>query len=47
MTEVNGQPAVVIRGSGLVFSVLMVEVEAAQIRAVHVMANPEKLAGVQ
>jgi RNA polymerase sigma-70 factor (ECF subfamily) len=47
MTEINGQPAVLIRVEGLIFSVLMIEVEAARIRAIHVMANPDKLIHVQ
>ncbi|MCX6048737.1 MAG: RNA polymerase sigma-70 factor [Chloroflexi bacterium] len=47
MTAVNGQPAVLILVDGVVFSVLMIEVEAEQIRAIHVMANPDKLIHVQ
>jgi RNA polymerase sigma-70 factor (ECF subfamily) len=44
MAEVNGQPAVIIRADGQVFSVVTIEVEAEHIRAIHVIANPEKLA---
>jgi RNA polymerase sigma-70 factor (ECF subfamily) len=46
LAEVNGQPAVIIRAGEEVFSVLTIEVEAEHIRAVYVMANPEKLARV-
>jgi RNA polymerase sigma-70 factor, ECF subfamily len=46
LAEVNGQPAVIIRAGGQVFSVLTIEVEAEHIRAIYVMANPEKLARV-
>src|SRR6266508_5617375 len=46
LAEVNGQPAVIVRAGGQVFSVLTIEVEAAHIRAIYVLANPEKLARV-
>ncbi|HYX49338.1 MAG TPA: RNA polymerase sigma-70 factor, partial [Ktedonobacteraceae bacterium] len=46
MAEVNGQPAVIIHAGGRVFSVLTIEVEAEQIRAIHISVNPEKLAHV-
>jgi RNA polymerase sigma-70 factor, ECF subfamily len=46
LAEVNGQPAVIIRAGGQAFSVLTIEVEAEHIRAVYVIANPEKLARV-
>jgi RNA polymerase sigma-70 factor (ECF subfamily) len=46
MAEVNGQGAVIIRAAGEVFSVVTIEVEAEHIRAIYVIANPEKLAGV-
>jgi RNA polymerase sigma-70 factor (ECF subfamily) len=46
LAEVNGQPAVIIRAGGQVFSVVTIEVEAEHIRAIYVMANPEKLARV-
>jgi RNA polymerase sigma-70 factor, ECF subfamily len=47
MAEVNGQPAVIIRVGGQALSVLTIEVEAEHIRAIHVIANPEKLARVE
>jgi len=40
MTEINGQPAAIIRVGGLAFSVLTIDLEAEQIRAIRVMANP-------
>ena len=46
MAEVNGEPAAIIRTGGRVFSVLSIEVEAEQIRAIRIIANPEKLAQV-
>jgi len=46
LAEVNGQAAVIIRNGGEVFAVLTIEVEAEHIRAIYVMANPEKLARV-
>ena len=42
--EVNGQPAVLIYFGGQLFSVLTIEVEGEKIRAVRVIANPDKLA---
>lgn len=44
MAEVNDQAAVIVWSGDLVFSGLTIEVEAEQIRAIHVMANPDKLA---
>jgi RNA polymerase sigma-70 factor, ECF subfamily len=44
--EVNGEPAIVIRGDDRVYSVLTVEVWAQRIHAVRIVANPEKLAHV-
>lgn len=44
--EVNGQPAVLIYFGEQVFSVLTIEVEASQLRAVQVIVNPDKLAHV-
>jgi RNA polymerase sigma-70 factor, ECF subfamily len=46
MAEVNGQPAMIIHTGDRVFSVLTIEVEAGQIRAIRIIANPEKLAQV-
>jgi RNA polymerase sigma-70 factor (ECF subfamily) len=46
LDEVNGQPALVIRASARAFLVLAIEVQAQQIRAVRIIANPEKLAHV-
>jgi RNA polymerase sigma-70 factor, ECF subfamily len=46
MAEVNGKPAVIIRADGQAFSVITVDVEGEHIRAIRVLANPEKLARV-
>jgi RNA polymerase sigma-70 factor, ECF subfamily len=46
LAEVNGQPAVIIRAGDQTFSVITIDVEAEHIRAVRVLANPEKLARV-
>jgi RNA polymerase sigma-70 factor, ECF subfamily len=46
LDEVNGQPALVVRAGGRAFLVLTIEVQAHQIRAVCIIANPEKLAHV-
>ncbi len=46
VAEVNGEPAAIIRTGDRVFSVLSIEVEAEQIRAIRIIANPEKLARV-
>jgi RNA polymerase sigma-70 factor (ECF subfamily) len=46
LEEVNGQAAFVIRTSDRVFSVLTIEVEQGLIQAIHIIANPEKLAHV-
>jgi RNA polymerase sigma-70 factor (ECF subfamily) len=43
VTEVNGQPAVIIRAGSQALLVLTIEVEAEQIQTVHIIANPEKL----
>src|SRR5215469_1543417 len=42
--EVNGEPALVIRGPDHALLVLTIEVEGQQIRTVRIVANPEKLA---
>jgi len=44
--EVNGQPAMLLCSGDQVFSVLTIDVEAEQIRAIRIIANPEKLAHV-
>ena len=46
VTEVNGQPAVIIRAGSQALLVLTIEVEAEQIRAIRLIANPEKLARI-
>jgi len=46
MAEVNGEPSAIIRTGGRAFSILSIEVEAEQIRAIRIIANPEKLAQV-
>ena len=43
IAEVNGRPAVIIRVGGQAFSVITIDVAAEHIRAIHVIANPEKL----
>jgi RNA polymerase sigma-70 factor (ECF subfamily) len=47
LAEVNGQEALIMRADGQVLFVLTIEVEAEQIQAIHVIANPEKLARVE
>ena len=44
IAEVNGQAAVIIRAGGQALFVLSIEVEAGQIQAIRIIANPEKLA---
>jgi RNA polymerase sigma-70 factor (ECF subfamily) len=46
LTDVNFQPAAIFRVDGRPVVVLTIEVEAQHIRAVRVVANPEKLAHV-
>ena len=46
LTEVNRQPALVIRSGERAFSVLTIEVEAGHIQTIRVVANPDKLAYV-
>src|SRR5262249_55366679 len=46
LTEVNGQPALVLRSDEHAISVVTIEVEAGRIRMIRFMANPEKLAHV-
>ena len=46
LAEVNGQTAVIIRTAGQVVLVLTIEVEAEQIQAIRIIANPEKLAHI-
>ena len=46
IAEVNGQAAVIIRTGGQALFVLTIEVEAGHIQAIHIIANPEKLARV-
>ena len=41
--EVNGQAALIIRAGGQALFVLTIEVEAGQIQAIRIIANPEKL----
>jgi RNA polymerase sigma-70 factor (ECF subfamily) len=43
IAEINGRPAVVIRAGGRTVSVVAIEVAGQQIRAVRVVANPDKL----
>jgi RNA polymerase sigma-70 factor, ECF subfamily len=46
LAEVNGQPALITRSGKRAFSVLTLDVEAEQIKAIRFVANPEKLAHV-
>ncbi len=46
MTEVNGQPAVIIRSGGQAFSCLSIDVEEGHIQTIRIIANPEKLTRV-
>ena len=46
LAEVNGQPALVTRSGERAFAVLSIDVEADRIKAIHFVANPEKLAQV-
>jgi RNA polymerase sigma-70 factor, ECF subfamily len=46
LTEVNGQPAIVIRADDRAFAVLTIEVEAGHIQTIRIIANPDKLAHV-
>ncbi|HEY7778710.1 MAG TPA: RNA polymerase sigma-70 factor [Ktedonobacterales bacterium] len=43
VVEINGQPALVIRAGGQSVSVVSVELDGQRIRAVRVIANPDKL----
>ena len=43
LAEVNRQPALIIRAGAHALFVLIVEVEAGQIRTMRAVANPEKL----
>jgi RNA polymerase sigma-70 factor (ECF subfamily) len=44
LAEVNGQPALVTRAGRRAYAVLTIEVENDKIRAIRIIANPEKLA---
>jgi RNA polymerase sigma-70 factor (ECF subfamily) len=44
--EVNGQTALVVHSGGQPYTVLTVEVEQGKIRAIRIVANPEKLAHI-
>jgi RNA polymerase sigma-70 factor, ECF subfamily len=46
MVEVNGQPALIFRTGDQTLLVLAIEVNAGQIQAIRIIANPEKLACV-
>jgi len=46
IAEVNGQAAVIIRAGSQALFVLSIEVEARQIQAIRIIANPEKLARI-
>jgi RNA polymerase sigma-70 factor (ECF subfamily) len=46
VSEVNGQPAVIVRAGGHAFLLFTIEVEAGRIQTVRVIGNPEKLAHI-
>ena len=46
LAEVNGQPGLIIRLGERAYRVMTIEVEAQQIRAIRIIANPEKLARI-
>ena len=46
IAEVNGEPAMVVRTDSEALFVLSIEVEAGQILAIRIIANPEKLAHI-
>jgi RNA polymerase sigma-70 factor (ECF subfamily) len=46
LAQVNGQPGLIIRVTDRAYRVMTIEVEARQIRAIRIIANPEKLARV-
>jgi hypothetical protein len=46
LAEVNGQPGLIIRVGDRAYRVMTIEVEAQRIRAIRIIANPEKLARV-
>jgi RNA polymerase sigma-70 factor, ECF subfamily len=46
LAEVNGQPALITRAGDRAFAVLTIEVDAQRIRAIRIIANPEKLTHV-
>jgi len=46
IAEVNGQAALITRAGGQALFVLTIEVEAERIQAIHIIANPEKLARI-
>lgn len=43
LSEVNYQPAVIVRTGGQALFVLTIDVEAGQVQTVRLIANPEKL----
>ena len=46
LAEVNGQLALITRGGDRAFSVLTIDIEADQIKAIRFVANPDKLAHI-
>ena len=46
IADVNGVPGVVIRGDGQVLGALAAEIDNGRIRAVHLVANPDKLESI-
>jgi RNA polymerase sigma-70 factor (ECF subfamily) len=47
IAEINGQLALVVRVSDRVFSIISIDVAGQQIRAIRVVANPDKLRRIQ
>jgi RNA polymerase sigma-70 factor (ECF subfamily) len=47
LAQVNGGPGVVVAAGGRLISVLVLDVADGLVRTIHLVANPEKLAGVR
>ena len=44
--EINGQTALIIRAGEKAFAVFTIDAEQGQIQAIHIIANPDKLARI-
>jgi RNA polymerase sigma-70 factor (ECF subfamily) len=47
IAQVNGGPGIVVSSEGVPVAVLVLDVDGGMARTVHLVANPEKLAGVR